>query len=360
MPFFVLLGCVYGSLWLWQRQGAAPHVSGAVEAVRLDVPAAADGRLVALSQGNWDLFDKVKADQVVARLDDRAINAALRTLQRELKRLRQVPAAALAELELEQFDRDHEARREAMRLAWELERRRLDVLDRQAQLESDRVILQRLDTMVGYLQPLVERGMTPRMEYDEQRLMRDEVARRIEEKEDVLAQAREQLKLARQRVTDNPAVMTPDQEKILAPLRMEIGVQEARIDALRAKTHALEVRAPISGTIMAVHAWPGQSVRAGDPIVTIAADHGRYIVSYIRQSQRYRPEVNTPVTIRTRDAQPRDLVTQIDRVGPQVALVPPHQRRDPQIPEWGLPVRIEIPPKAQLSPGELVDVSLER
>ena len=37
--------------------------------------------------------------------------------------------------------------------------------------------------------------------------------------------------------------------------------------------------------------------------------------------------------------------------------VPPHQLADPKVPEWGLPVLIDLPTGANLRPGELVDVT---
>ena len=49
--------------------------------------------------------------------------------------------------------------------------------------------------------------------------------------------------------------------------------------------------------------------------------------------------------------------TIVDRVGPQVELVPLHHRRDPAVPEWGQPVRIVPPQDLPLRPGELVDVT---
>src|SRR5262245_12368184 len=42
-----------------------------------------------------------------------------------------------------------------------------------------------------------------------------------------------------------------------------------------------EVKAPISGTLIAVECWPGQTVIPGGLIATIAADYGRHIVGYI-------------------------------------------------------------------------------
>jgi hypothetical protein len=79
-------------------------------------------------------------------------------------------------------------------------------------------------------------------------------------------------------------------------------------------------------------------------------------VSYVRQEVRFRPEAGMPVDIRLRLAGARTFTTKVERVGPQIELVPEHQRRDPRLLEWGLPVRIAVPPDLTIRPGELVDV----
>ncbi|MCU0963001.1 MAG: HlyD family secretion protein, partial [Pirellulaceae bacterium] len=119
----------------------------------------------------------------------------------------------------------------------------------------------------------------------------------------------------------------------------------------------LESRAPLAGTVVAVHRYPGQSVRAGDPILTIASEQARYIVSYIPQERGAPPTVGWGVKVRARTvgSQPRESV--VESVGPQIELIPVHQRRHPQVPEWGLPVRVLLPEGLEVRPGELIDVT---
>jgi multidrug resistance efflux pump len=100
---------------------------------------------------------------------------------------------------------------------------------------------------------------------------------------------------------------------------------------------------------------PGQQVKAGTVLFTIAADEPEYIVSYVRPTQRLHPEVGMTVAIRPRNG--REVAhAAVERVGPQIELIPSHQIRDQRIMEWGLPVRIQVPPSLQLRPGELVDL----
>jgi hypothetical protein len=66
-----------------------------------------------------------------------------------------------------------------------------------------------------------------------------------------------------------------------------------------------------------------------------------------------------PVAVRLRLPGARPVEMIVDQVGPQVELVPPHQRRDPTVLEWGQPVRILPPRDLPLRPGELVDVTFQ-
>jgi len=120
----------------------------------------------------------------------------------------------------------------------------------------------------------------------------------------------------------------------------------------------LEVRAPVTGTIATVWARPGQTVTVGALVATIAAPDSEYIVSYIRQENPLRPEAGMIVEVRPRRKPLESFPAAVASVGPQVELIPEHQRmmRDANQLEWGLPVRINVPAEGKLRPGELVDL----
>jgi multidrug resistance efflux pump len=121
---------------------------------------------------------------------------------------------------------------------------------------------------------------------------------------------------------------------------------------------ALEVRAPVSGTISYIWARPGQTVAAGALIATIASPSSDYIVSYIRQENALQPEPGMLVDVRPRRKPLQNFPASVARVGPQVELIPEHQRtmRDVNLLEYGLPVWINVPAEGKLRPGELVDL----
>ena len=76
-----------------------------------------------------------------------------------------------------------------------------------------------------------------------------------------------------------------------------------------------------------------------------------------RQERSAQPIVGMGVEVRARSAGSRPRESVVDRVGPQVEPIPVHQRRNPQVPEWGLPVRVLLPDGFEVRPGELIDVT---
>ncbi len=356
MPLLSFIGCVVLMMWMWQRQGRQPNAVGEVEAVRVDVAVGTDGLLMPLPHGPWTLFDSVQSGQLLARLDDRPVRTQLETLRGELARLRKEVGAAEVQLAFERAEKLRDHQQEVVRLTWQAERCRLDVLDRRAQIEGDRIDLKRREMELEFLGPLEARADLSEFEIVDRRLRRDEAAKRIAEANEALAEAETQWQTAKSALSQYPPLQSPEATQLLAPLEAAAAVQESRIREVELGIDALDVRAPIGGLVCAIHRRPGQRTRAGDPLLTLAADQGRFLVSYVRQEQGFRPCCGMPVAVRPRLPGTRSVETVIERVGPQVELVPPHCRRDPGVEEWGLPVRILPPEGLSLRPGELVDI----
>ena len=359
LPLLSFAGCVVLVAWMWHWRGRQPNAVGEVEAVRVDVSVGVDGLLMSLPDGQWTLFDSVQSDQLLARLDDRPVRAQLETSRGELARLKKEVDAAQVRLALEQADRQRDHQQEATRLAWQAERYRLEMLDRKVLIEAERIDLKRREMELEFLVPMEARASLSELEIAERKLRRDEAAKRIEEQEAALAEMKGQWQAATEALGRYRPLESAEVRPLLAPLEAATAAQESRIRELELEINSLEIRAPISGTVCAIHSWPGQRVRAGDPIVTLAAEHGRYIISYVRQEQGFRPRRGMAVVVRMRLPGARPVDTVVERVGAQVELVPPRHRRDPAVPEWGQPVRIVSPRDLPLRPGESVDVTFQ-
>jgi multidrug resistance efflux pump len=266
-------------------------------------------------------------------------------------------AAAEARFHQEQADRQLDHLRERFRLVWEVERLRLEALDRRVQIEADRVDAQRLAAQLEFLRPRRVRIDADEMELADVEFQRQVVAERIARNTAALAEIEQQREAAQRRLGEYPPLESAPLATLLAPLRASIAGQEARIRQIELQIAGLEIRAPISGTIMEIYRGPGQTVTVGEPILAIADRDGRYVISYVRQRQGIRPAPGMPVDVRVRIPGSPPVAAFVDRVGPQIELIPPHHLRDPQVPEWGQPVRIPLPEKLSVRPGELVDVT---
>ena len=356
LPLVAFAVCAVVTVRLWKSQSGTARAVGEVYALRVDLISRLDGLLADVPYRRLQLFERVQAGDIVLRLDDQAIRASLATLGKSLDEAKAELVKAEEQARIDeaarQLDRLGEARRRAIRV----EEVRLALLATRTVLETDKVELQRLNEQASTIREAFEKGAINRIEYTNAQLQRDRIAQRIASNEKVLAESQEQLT----RATDQMKQFSADQAiavaKLLFPVRTAIEVQESRIRELELQVKSLEIRSPIDGTVVAIAHWPGQAVRAGESIATVATEQTQFIVSYIRQQQRIRPAVGVAVEIRSRSNPSEPIEGIVDRIGPQLEAVPAHQLRDPRVAEWGLPVRIVLAGKQALRPGELVDL----
>ena len=282
------------------------------------------------------------------------------TLEKELVRLDDELKATAARLATSEADRAQTHHMASIQLHVEFEQRRLAALTQQVQVEVDRLEAQRTKTYFECLQPLYEKKMISEQELANARIYREEAAKRLAENLKVAGEAESQQKAARERLKQLPDFLPSDVAKELAPLTAAIDVQQSRIGGLELEIKRLTIRSPIRGMICAIHHWPNENVPAGEPIVTVASDRSRYLVSFVRQEQHIEPKEGMAVDVRKRAVVSPPMHTVVERVGPQIEPIPQHLCRDPKIPEWGLPIRITLPEKFSGRPGELFEITFKK
>ena len=375
LPIVCFVAGTAFTLWLWVRQANFGNGTGEIVAVRVDVTSGAAGLLVSRSplptetgqnEPYWALFDRVQQGDVIAQLDDRLLEAELKSLKAEVVRLQKELEATRQQLVFDQANTQHEHQfnvdRERVQRQFNYEQISLNLLDRHVQVVEDRLELARLDALLTLLKEGIDslqkhNVQTSGYQSTDLEKQREVVKGRLAENEDACAQLGTLLQNAKKRLKEFPESPTPPAvEQLLAPVQEAISVQNARIDELALRMESLTIKAPISGTIMAIYSRPGQTVQPGTPVATIASDHGEYIVSYVRQAQRIRPEPGMKVQLRTREPGSRTIPSVVEDVGVQFEPVPSQQLSDPTIPEWGLPVRIRLPVELRARPGETLDI----
>jgi len=372
LPILVFGGATVLTFSLWKQHAGLPNAVGAVEDIRYEMAAPMPGLLVPLAGPPLRPFDPVEANQVIARLDDAPLRAAIAVQRQQIARLqarlaeeraRFTEAASAQSRDRATFE--YSALSEARRLAADIEALRLSILDRRSEIASDTVELERQSERFNEIENLADRGVETRWAYWNARLRRDVVKERITANRAALAQAEKQLAKALARQKDHneslqgiPEAPLASVDSILAPLTADIRVQEAQIAELELQARNTVIRAPVSGVVSEIFRRPGEAVTAGMPILALAARlPQKHVITYLREHQGVRPQKGMTVQVRIRAFPVRTVPGQITEVGPRVERVPRHHLSDPQGREWGLPVRIAIPSDANVCPGELVDVT---
>jgi multidrug resistance efflux pump len=360
MPVITFMLAVVGTYMLWSRHTGLPNGFGAVEAMRHDVISPGDGWLIAEGNHALDLFEEVEAGQPIVRLDDRPARESLTTVKGELAVARKDIIALEAELKLADAQREQDRHYEIRRLTLDVEQIRLTILDHKTDLQAERINHQRLEEQVALAKRLFDRGAVTELDFVAKQNERDVAAERIKGYEALVKEAETQFAAAQERAGSLPPAAKADTEAALGPLRAKVLSREAMVRELEVQIREMVIRAPAAGQITAIYRRAGQAVRAGDLIVTIADPTARRIVAFVRPDQRINPVPGMPVTVRPRTSPSNMHRSQVSAVGAQVELVPPNQLRAHNIPEWGRPVSINLPPDVKISPGEVVDLIFNR
>jgi len=354
---FLVTLLIAGRLWI--HQGSLPNAVGRVEAERVNIAAAFDGKLMLLEDlpgGRFKPFDLVQKGQILARLDDAALQAELVAVGKDAEALRSQLAAAQVEAEWEHDDRQLDLLGEASALAYQIERYRLQVLDQQAQVEEARLQLQQLDVQIDMLQRAQASGIGTLENGRVYKANRAVLEKLLDSRISALRQAEANLAAAEKRRRELPTLAEPDFNVLIAPIRNSIEAAQARVAQVRAQMDALVIRSPIDGMIRAVHAHPGQGVRAGEWILTVAANEADSIIGYVPQRNRFRPVEGMSAGVRLRMPGSPMLTTTVQRVAPQSETMPVELAKDPQTPQLALPVRLAVPRGLNVRPGEVVDI----
>jgi multidrug resistance efflux pump len=262
----------------------------------------------------------------------------------------------------------------------DIENARIQILSLRSQIASDRIILEDLAMEAKITRDLVAQKAIAPIEQEKAQVQYNALNKKIEENDKLLEQARSDLEQAQQRRDEYAKSLpfNPSVDDALEVIRKQIAVQErlmkglyAQIDALEAR-ESLELKAPVGGVVIPIRQQanevlmrrpgekligrPGEVVTAGEPILAIAEAMPSEIVAYIGDRLLGQVEEKMPVEI-IKEREPSQIArSQITQIGPTMELMPERMWLNPNIPQWGRPVLIEIPEGLELIPGEMVGI----
>jgi len=307
-----------------------------------------------------NLYDRVTAGELVAKLDDSHVlasvavsNATLNQLRAELEATR---VTLLAEGDQGVGNRAAVLRRFKM----DEEQRRLDLLSLKLQVESKEIELERLNIETDRARELWEAGVLARTVYDTARLQRDEVRQALDDGRALLEQTEQEYHAARERREEYEAGLPRDSmlESMLKPLREAIEVESRRLEEIELQRRALLLRSPVDGQVSQVLCRRGQAVVPGQPVVVVSEDSVREIVAFLAEDDGREIAPSTRVVVSTRGAAGTVAESVVLRVGPTIQEMPQRLWRNPRVPDYGRAVVVAAAPGMQLTPGEVVNVKL--
>lgn len=304
LGFFVwIVGVAIAVPWGMATQQRGPMLPAVARAVSMDVSAAQTGRL---STVRVELHQPVQAGELVAELDDRALNA-----------LREVAAAEfLATSNVGDADPDTHT----------------DALRRQAATLQLQTELTMLDRRIDTLKSLVADGAASQSEVDELALERSSLLARIR------AKTGEQV--GGDHATDGVSAWA-----VIAALK--------RLDEVDARLDQLKLTSTIDGRVSAVWRRSGEVVRRGDPIVRITKPSTDEVVAYAPPHKVPAPGAKSTVVRADGSELPGSVVS----VSPSADPLPEALWTVPGRPEHGVAILVRVE-GATMVPNEPLRVRL--
>ena len=353
------------------RRAQAPQLVGLARGrvVQLSVPWAA--RVEAVPVG---LFQRVRRDEVLAILDHSVLTAQIEQTEAEIARLRSEHAENQGLLDAEVGARlaDWDAGGRAFaRDAAELEIRLHEV---EADLRYDRSMLEGLRANVTMLEKSVANGHAAPAELELSRAEAAATASRHAANERLAADLRTRLTeaLGRQRKHLEYQPVRPSRATAVDHLTQAIAVQVALQRELEAQREQCILRAPFDGTIVEIRGRageeslrrpgegalrrPGEVVGAGEAVVAVASERPTEVVAYLMHGdgERLRPGLEVEL-VRAQGGR-QVAISRIEAVGPTRERLPESLWGETQVPRWGRPLIVRIPPEFDVVAGDPVDV----
>jgi HlyD family secretion protein len=352
VPYVAFAAVLVATLWLWRGYVGPATLVGEAESVRGIVSSLGPGRI---AQIQVDALQRVTAGQVLARV----ITAEPRVLEAQI-------ALSRARIGLIRAGNDSDLRKqnsrvnlESLRLDWMS--KRVDWLSAKARSAYRQLELARLEKLrsgvgnPGANQPL------PVLSQDELDISRRDAAieeAAVKELEVLVSQIGE---------TIHQMGATKPEGQESSSVSAAIEVETRNLDLIEAQLMPVDLLAPFDGVVSVVHRWSGETVQAGEPILTVSQEKPSRVVAFVRQPLQVDARPGMKVEVRSR-ARTREIgVGEVIRVGAQLepifpSLLPRSSSSSPTggdgraSSENGLPILVSLPANVSLLPGEVVDL----
>jgi len=357
LPILIWCVAIAGIVVLFKQRAQRFEVVGIAQSHTTQIASTQTGRLKSVSV---ELFDTVSRNQTVAILDDSLLKAEITTAKAEIERLDAELNAAQDVFEAQQIDLQNDLVAAHRRYTLDIENYRLRKLELIATIEPDKINIEKLK-LAGKMFVMggnLELSDLATLELKQIELQIEELDKRIKENQTILAQAQDNLDMAQQRLEDfiNEQPELPSIDSSLEIITQQINVQEKRIDQLSIQLASLVLRSPFDGMVSQINSREGETVLPGAPLMAIAETSPSMVIAYTIENSTENIEEDMKVELIITGPQQQIADSQVVQVGPTVEIMPARLWRNPNIPQWGRPFLMKVPPAMKLTPGQLVGI----
>jgi multidrug resistance efflux pump len=340
LPVVVFVCIVLGASVLWLNFVAPVAIIGQVEAIQAHVSSIAPGTL---AEVRVERFQRVKRDELlgyVVTTDTALTEAALNQISADLKLME-------ARMGLDKI-RNLDA----------YTSKRLDLLKEQIALATARVKLPLAEQELERVTKLRDSNIIPlttlvtsQVSYESALRERDSLQVEVKTRAKLVDQYEQEIAAMSAAGGSYSPTKDPAIEEAI----------KAQQEKLRLADKPATLKAPIDGMVSMVFKRSGEKIIAGEPLITITPLETDRIIAWIRQPLDRIPTTNDMARVRTRTTRRHYADAQIVEVGRQLETIDPLLLSpDGKVQDRGLPILIRMPPGLPLTPGEYVDISIEK
>jgi len=350
-PYIAFMLVVGLTVWLWRGYVGPATWVGEVESVRGVVSSVGPGRLAQLQV---DALQRVTAGQVVARV----ITVEPRILEAQISLSKaRIDLIRVGDSDLRK--QNSRVNLESLRLNWMS--RRVDWLSAKARSAYRQLEFARIEKLRSGVSSVGGTAPLPVMSQNDLDISHRDTAieeATVKELEQLVAQIGgtiQQLSANRLEGQDSSSTSAA------------IEVESKNLDLLESQMMPIDLVAPFDGVVSVVHRWSGETIQAGEPILTVSQEKPSRVVAFIRQPIQIQAQLGMKVEIRARGGRREMGVGEVLRIGsqlepisstllPKTSGLPSGGISGGTAIENGLPVLVSLPANLTLYPGEVVDL----
>jgi HlyD family secretion protein len=356
--------------WLWLgRSGPSPvRLSGRIEGYETDLGARIGGRVaeVTVREG-----ERVRAGQLLVRLDDDEVRARLRGTQARLATARQQLDQARSQVDV----LDSQIRESRLTVAQaeqdnlgRVEQARANLASAEAQLAQAQAQQRLAKVTLGRTESLVREGAASPQSLDQDRTA-------LETAEAVVNAQRRQVEAARGAVALaastglNPSIRSAQlqalgeqRQRALAGVRAaesDVRSAQAAVQQVKAEAAYLSIHSPLAGVVISRSVEPGAVVASGRTLLTLLDPATVYLRGFIPQGEIGRVRLGQRARIFLDSDPTRPLAARVAEVDAQASFTPEtiYFQRDRVRQVFGLKLAIDNP-AGDAKPGMPADAEI--